>query len=147
MKTNNEKGMTLVEILAALVILGIVFIGFMTIFPQMNNMNNRTETKLETMNLAKKVLADFREASPSLPTDYELMPTNANQVSERYTRSNKDYFIEVICSPREDSEFNNQKCNNSENNPDRKTDLYKIHIEVKKEEKIVSESFGYIVLD
>ena len=45
--------MTLVEILAALVILGMVFIGFMTVFPQMTAFNEKTGDKLETMNLAK----------------------------------------------------------------------------------------------
>ena len=56
----NEKGMTLVEILAALVILGIVFVGFMTIFPQMTNFNEKTESKLETMNLAQNEVRYFR---------------------------------------------------------------------------------------
>lgn len=54
MRAKDEKGMTLVEVLAALVILGIVFVGFMTIFPQMSNFNSKTEAKLETMNLVKK---------------------------------------------------------------------------------------------
>ena len=53
-RCKGESGLTLVEVLAALVILGIVFIGFMMIFPQMTMFNKRTETKLETMNLADK---------------------------------------------------------------------------------------------
>ena len=56
----SESGMTLVEILAALVILGIVFIGFMTVFPQMTAFNQKTDDKLETMNLAKKELAYWK---------------------------------------------------------------------------------------
>ncbi|KZE39991.1 hypothetical protein AV656_01555 [Bhargavaea cecembensis] len=50
----NEKGLTLVEILATLVILGIVFIGIMTLFPQMTLFNERTEVKLDTMNVARQ---------------------------------------------------------------------------------------------
>lgn len=53
-KYHTQKGLTLVEVLAALVILGIVFIGFMTIFPQMTLNNEKTETKLDTMNLARE---------------------------------------------------------------------------------------------
>ncbi|WP_262173473.1 type II secretion system protein J [Saccharococcus sp. Marseille-Q5394] len=56
----NEKGMTLVEILAALVILGIVFVGFMSVFPQMTNFNEKTGTKLETMNEARNLLHQFK---------------------------------------------------------------------------------------
>lgn len=53
-KNNTQKGLTLVEVLAALVILGIVFVGFMTVFPQMTLFNAKTETKLDTMNLARE---------------------------------------------------------------------------------------------
>ena len=69
MKLRNEKGFTLVEILAALTILGIVFISFMTIFPQMSNMNERTETKLITMNLAKKELRELKNNPGKLSPD------------------------------------------------------------------------------
>lgn len=59
-KNNNaQKGLTLVEILAALVILGIVFIGIMTVFPQMTLFNQKTETKLDTMNLARIEMSEF----------------------------------------------------------------------------------------
>lgn len=54
---NNEKGLTLVEVLASLVILGILFVGIMTIFPQMTLFNEKTEAKLDTMNLARQEMA------------------------------------------------------------------------------------------
>ncbi|MFC3211842.1 PulJ/GspJ family protein [Planomicrobium okeanokoites] len=54
---SNEKGLTLVEVLAALVILGILFVGIMTIFPQMTLFNEKTEAKLDTMNLARQEMA------------------------------------------------------------------------------------------
>ncbi|WKA59999.1 type II secretion system protein [Planococcus shenhongbingii] len=56
-RIDNEKGFTLVEVLAALAILGIVFAGIMTIFPQMTLFNNKTEAKLDTMNLARQEMA------------------------------------------------------------------------------------------
>lgn len=55
----TEKGLTLVEVLAALVILGIVFIGIMTVFPQMTLFNNKTEAKLDTMNLARQEMVNI----------------------------------------------------------------------------------------
>ncbi|MFD1863949.1 type IV pilus modification PilV family protein [Planococcus chinensis] len=59
----NEKGLTLVEVLAALVILGIVFVGIMTIFPQMTLFNAKTEAKLDTMNLAREEMANIVAAN------------------------------------------------------------------------------------
>ncbi|MBT2569185.1 type II secretion system protein [Planococcus sp. ISL-110] len=55
----NDRGLTLVEVLAAVVILGILFIGIMSIFPQMTAFNAKTETKLDTMNLARQEMAEI----------------------------------------------------------------------------------------
>ncbi|MGK7377900.1 type IV pilus modification PilV family protein [Planococcus sp. 1R117A] len=79
-KVGNEKGLTLVEVLAAMAILGIFFVGIMTIFPQMTLFNARTEIKLDTMNLAKQELASILTpskwekilvTSPTDPTSLE----------------------------------------------------------------------------
>jgi prepilin-type N-terminal cleavage/methylation domain-containing protein len=56
-KNYTQKGLTLVEVLAALVILGIFFVGIMTVFPQMTLFNAKTETKLDTMNLARQEMS------------------------------------------------------------------------------------------
>ena len=45
-RSMGESGLSLVEVLAALVILGIVFIGFMMIFPQMTTFNMKTGNKI-----------------------------------------------------------------------------------------------------
>ncbi|PUB12315.1 LysM peptidoglycan-binding domain-containing protein [Paenisporosarcina sp. OV554] len=50
---SRQNGLSLVEVLAALVLLGIVFVGIMTVFPQMTLFNERTDAKLDTMNLAR----------------------------------------------------------------------------------------------
>lgn len=60
---SNEKGLTLVEVLAALVILGILFVGIMTIFPQMTLFNEKTEAKLDTMNLARQEMAKISDGT------------------------------------------------------------------------------------
>lgn len=58
-KLKSQQGLTLVEVLAALVILGIVFVGIMTVFPQMTLFNNKTEAKLDTMNLARQEMVSI----------------------------------------------------------------------------------------
>ena len=55
----NDKGLSLVEVLAAVVILSILFVGIMSIFPQMTLFNAKTETKLDTMNLARQEMAEL----------------------------------------------------------------------------------------
>ncbi|MGE6488273.1 type IV pilus modification PilV family protein [Paenisporosarcina sp. NPDC076898] len=60
---SKQSGLTLVEVLAALVIMGIVFIGIMTVFPQMTLFNAKTETKLDTMNIARQEMSEFIEIS------------------------------------------------------------------------------------
>lgn len=79
-KTNfltNRKGLTLVEVLAALVILGIVFIGVMSVFPQMTLFNEKTETKLDTMNLARQEMQKFISVNSSEGTlDFNLYKNN-----------------------------------------------------------------------
>ena len=74
-KYNTQKGLTLVEVLAALVILGIVFVGFMTVFPQMTLFNAKTETKLDTMNLAREEMTKFIESS-----DGKLIPDQTTKI-------------------------------------------------------------------
>lgn len=59
----NSKGLTLIEVLAALVILGIAMISILTILPQMTLFNAKTELKLDTMNLAKQEIASVQALS------------------------------------------------------------------------------------
>lgn len=101
----NEKGLTLVEVLAALVILGIFFIGILTILPQMTLFNARTETKLDTMNLARQEMANILsvgnwtkqlETSMTDPTSLEPDFLTAEIIRNRMVNENLGYSeIEV----------------------------------------------------
>ncbi|QDY46213.1 type II secretion system protein [Planococcus glaciei] len=59
----NEQGLTLVEILATLVLLGIVFVGIMSVFSQMTLFNDKTYTKLDTMNLARQEMSEINSVA------------------------------------------------------------------------------------
>lgn len=141
MKANKERGFTLVEVLAALTILGIVFISYMMIFPQMVNMNERTETKLETMNVAKKELAIVKSRDYVLDPTKKIKEHTSQAKHETYELSKDDYYITLDCYSRD-----NQTCSNKEKNK-RSPELYKIHIKVHKDTRLVSESFGYLPID
>lgn len=146
MKYENDKGFTMVEILAALTILGIVFISYMTIFPQMSNMNAKTETKLASMNIARQELANLKKHSPEWPSNYKFDSDHTSNSIVKYKSENGIYDIEVSCSPREDGN-QKEKCSKSKNESIlREENLFKIHIEVKEGGKVVSQTFGYVKL-
>lgn len=142
MKLKNEKGFTLVEILAALTILGIVFISFMTIFPQMSNLNERTETKLQTMNIAKSELVELKKL-PVILNEYEKKKGSAGVDDfEVYIMDKSDYILEVQCH-----NVGKQTCSGIGEKNDRKNALYRINIKIIVDGKTNSETFGYIELD
>lgn len=57
----NDKGVTLVELLASLVLLSIVILSFLTFFTQSMSHSVKVEEKLTTINLAEKVLSEYRQ--------------------------------------------------------------------------------------
>lgn len=77
----NEKGLTLVEILAALVILGIVLVSVMSFFTQSAKFTAHNNEKLTNVQVAEEVIAEVREG--------------AYLSSDSFTRDD-DYFVEVI---------------------------------------------------
>lgn len=135
----NEKGLTLVEILAALVILGIVFVGFMTIFPQMTTFNEKTEEKLESINLAKVELVDIKRSPHSILNDNSSELTNTTNDYERYTSPKGKYIFETDCYRSESGKHCSEK--------EALEDLHKIHIKVLLQGRLISETFGYVKFD
>lgn len=141
--SNREAGLTLVEILASLVILGIVFVAFMTIFPQMTLFNSRTETKLETMNEARIVLEEYKNKTvPKTSLSNAACPNNSwAQLTYAGNHSFKNTHTPII---------------KVKNCPDVKptnaqvrgvVQLHQIHIEIQKSSRVISESFGYVAVE
>lgn len=136
---SNERGLTLVEILAALVILGIVFVGFMTVFPQMTNLNEKTETKLKTMNHSRILLNNLKK-------------TYTSSEFQSYLTSENGYFLKdnETWIRNEDSEFGDIEYLIEKNpaltagNAEGERSLYEVRISIKKYDKVISKTFGYI---
>ena len=57
----NNRGFTLIEILASVVLLTVVLSMFLSIFPQMANTNNRTGDNLDAANVGKEVLVRMKK--------------------------------------------------------------------------------------
>lgn len=136
MKAKNEKGFTLVEVLAALTILGILFISYMTIFPQMTKMNERTGAKLETMNMAKETLVSVKENPAQLDESKRVEPAEIRDGETYYLHAEDEEVYKIILNCYNDGSV---KC--SDKNPDT---LHKIHIKIDKNGRQDSETFGYI---
>lgn len=136
-KTTEESGLTLVEILASLVILGIVFVAFMTIFPQMTLFNSRTETKLETMNEARIVLEEYKNIKwkTSDLNGTRFVSENDWWRDDQYGRPN--VIVKIKKSPDEGPEL-------KETLKPGVVRLHRLQVEIVKDNRISSESFGYI---
>ncbi|GKV68797.1 hypothetical protein NCCP2716_12950 [Sporosarcina sp. NCCP-2716] len=141
--SNREAGLTLVEILVSLVILGIVFVAFMTIFPQMTLFNSRTETKLETMNEARIVLEEYRNKT-------------IQKTVLRTAACPNNSWTQVAYTGKHPFESNHTPIIKVKNCPDVKpadtqvkgvVQLHQILIEIQKNNRLISESFGYVAVE
>lgn len=57
----NEKGLTLIEVLASIALLSIVIVSFLSLFPQITNFNDSTEKNLQAAAVAKEVRVLVKE--------------------------------------------------------------------------------------
>ncbi|PSL35154.1 hypothetical protein B0H99_10856 [Planomicrobium soli] len=143
------------EVLAAIVILSIIFVGIMTIFPQMTQFNAKTGTKLDTMNLARhevaEVVAGDKWNSLLVPDylaitkisqemtalGYQLKTTNPD-----FLRFEKQgdyrYETDIYLKCQTDSATLTQ-CEVTD-----KIKLYKVHLKVYGGSQLSSETYSYI---
>jgi len=57
----NEKGLTLIEVMASIVLLSIVIVSFLSLFPQITNFNDSTEKNLQAAAVAKEIRVLVKE--------------------------------------------------------------------------------------
>ncbi|QFF99575.1 type II secretion system protein [Psychrobacillus glaciei] len=145
LKHKNTNGFTLIEILASIVLLTVIISMFLTMFPQMANMNNRTGDNLDAANVGKELLVIIKK------NNYNNFSNNTNlAIKEKIhtisiNKSNNDY---LLLKDTYKSFFIEIKIYNSKVFPDNSTNqLYKVSIEVKKNEASptpLTTTYGYI---
>lgn len=140
----NERGLSLVEVLASIVILSIVFMGFMAIFPQMTNFNKKTETKLETMNVARQEIVEIQSL-------VFTNPLNESQIKSKIGPKTVKSGDNIIASYKKgdyqyEADFYTNADLGNEADPDNIA-LYKVHLKVIVDGKVNSETFGYIEVE
>ncbi|MEY2192665.1 prepilin-type N-terminal cleavage/methylation domain-containing protein [Neobacillus sp. BF23-41] len=150
---NNEKGVTLVELLASIVILSIILLSFLTFFTNSFQYNAISSDKMKATNIAREVQEEFK-VNPEKNQELKNLIL--------FSRSSTETTIPKSSYPKLDL-TNDIKKNSGilklfltkqnfivevevDTNIDPKVDisLSKIHVQVKKGTKLVSETYTYL---
>jgi len=145
----NDKGISLIEILISIVLLSILITSFLTFFPQVSSFNQKTDERLTSVTLAKSWLVQAQNSESTLykqlinltdnpsasinTSDLDLL-TNINRNSDviELIFKENNYFIHLYLYYREET----LKGANT---------LYKIRIDVfDEQDKLNSHIYGYI---
>ncbi|WP_404444078.1 type II secretion system GspH family protein [Sutcliffiella horikoshii] len=70
-RIHKEKGLTLIEILVSIVILGIILTAMLGFFSQTVKYSSQNENKITSINLAEKVLSQYK-ASNSYTSEHNI---------------------------------------------------------------------------
>lgn len=124
-KLSNE-GFTLVEILAAIVILSIAITFILPIFPKLLNWSNESESELVASNLLSRVADDIKEdnkiltfvktpaigipsctLNPSDPPKYISIPKGTSVEVDKYILNGKIFNVDMfICQSDKENKLN-----------------------------------------
>jgi type II secretory pathway pseudopilin PulG len=138
----NEKGITLLEVLLSITILSIIFISFMSFFPQMGFMNKQNEDKTQAVNIAKQILNKWRldedvEKALEIGTPWPVEPVIETPP--------KEYHLFIINDPK--AEIKIWKTSEKGFTEDDSVKAYKIQVQVNNDRNLVlSETFGYVIV-
>ncbi|MEW9053300.1 MAG: prepilin-type N-terminal cleavage/methylation domain-containing protein [Neobacillus sp.] len=144
---NNEKGITLVEVLTSITLLSIVLITALSIFPQMGRVNNLNETKAQATNIAKEVLISWKDSD-----EVKVFIINPNQTagfvstkpSLAYTNFNSDYDFYYFDTTRDDYDVK-ITIKKDPDKQSKKSSVHHILVQLfNSKGNKVGESFGYI---
>lgn len=149
----NENGLTLVEVLASIVLLIIVFITFIHFFPQMATTNQKNIEKNRAINIAKEELMYWQD---KLVTEMDAFKEHATKKS-CFIEGEATFCYEVqtdITLDKYNEKFDTsitlwEKSDLDLDLQHSKTDAYRLHIEIKNKENGVklSEIFGYVYIE
>jgi len=135
----NQKGLTLIEILASIVLFTVVIVLLLSVFPQMTNINNKTGENLDAANVGKEVLFLIKDKDNLTFNGSHFIGSVPGLTIKESTSNSLDgiynsFYVEIIVGKEAflEDEVANQ--------------LYTVEIIVKenKESKILTKTYGYI---
>lgn len=136
-RLKNTSGFTLVEILASVVLLTVVISLFLSMFPQMANINNKNGENLDAANVGKELLVKYKNYNNSNDNVIKntvlnaLPPVNTSTVPKVSTYKYDNFDIVVTIFPNADVSGTAQT-------------LYRIQIEVKENGHTLTTTHGYL---
>lgn len=135
----NERGVTLIEVLVSIVILSLILGSFMTIFPQMGFMNKQNQDKIQGISSAKQILIEWQH-SPEL----KAFLLNPSVGLPEYTSEDANYYYFKTTEASYTANFKVKKVSDLKTGPSKA--LY-IQVQVLNSRgNTVSETYGYIIL-
>jgi prepilin-type N-terminal cleavage/methylation domain-containing protein len=153
---NDEKGVTLIELLTSIVILSIILLSFMTFFTNSFQYNAVSSDKMKATNIAREVQEDFKINPGKKQALEELIRVSKTSVgtsiplSPLYSALNLDQDIEknsgiltLNLKPENYENYNVVVFVDTNNDPSLHSSLSKIQVQVKKGTKVLSEAFTY----
>lgn len=135
----NEKGLTLIEVLASIVLLSIVIVSFLSLFPQITLFNNVTEKNLQAAAVAKEVRVLVKEqdidfSTPTLNGKLSSLSPTTTENDIVFTGLYNSFYVNIIID-KSKKEVSGEV-----------QDLYQMKISVMNgSNKEISYTYGYIV--
>lgn len=140
----NDRGVTLVEVLVAIVILSIVLGSIMNFFPQMGFINGQNQKKAQAISTAKQVLINWQNddgvqeylkgSSTATPL---VQPLNQDTNYYYFQTSSGDFDVNIKIAKNPPTNFQAGS-----------TSIRFIQVQVQNQQnKVTSETYGYITLN
>jgi hypothetical protein len=147
--TKNEKGVTLVEVLAAFALLSVVFISILNFIPQMGFMNQHNKDKIQSVNSAKEVLVKWQDANEVrdfIENPLSLLPNDVNDDIHYYKYIETEHYHTFLTTKNDfDVEIKIKKISDLTSLPNQ---AHQIQVQfLNKNGTIVSESYGYVMIE
>ncbi|WP_187118816.1 type IV pilus modification PilV family protein [Bacillus marasmi] len=145
----SQKGVTLIEVIASITILSIVFISIINFFPQMGLMNTQNEEKIEGVNYTKQLLVKWKNSEEVR----ELVPDKLENLAKTKENSSDYIYYDDVLKNEDYITFKTTRNNlNIEihiyttDELNTSSGAYQIHVLAKdKRGNLMSESFGYVM--
>lgn len=150
--TKSEKGVTLIELISSIAILSIILVSFMSFFINSAQYNGVSADKMNAANIAREVQKDFKE-DPDKNLDLKNLIAYS-RTSAATTISKTSYPDLHLTEDIQDNSglltltTTNQTFTvvvtvDTTSDPNVDLSLSELHVQVKKDEKVISETYTY----
>lgn len=144
----NEKGVTLVELLAAIVLLTLIITVFLQFLPQLATTNKKNVEKNQAINLAESELLHWKEV---ISNNFNTYKASATQTTCSFDNGKVCFVVDKI--DMQDEQYNQDfyvSINLHKHPEDELTmkNAHHLHIEIKNRENDakIGEAFGFVYL-